>query len=126
MRIDRSLKFLTIMVGVAACSAPADSAPPAAAPAAAAPVADAPAAAPAPAPASPTINVNLRWDSGPLDLAYQNERRAMEERHAREIAHPPAGETIVIRDRRIASENKTLEVRYERGKKEHTRSLPPQ
>jgi hypothetical protein len=125
MRIDRSLKFLTIMVGVAACSAPADSAPP---PAAAAPVADAPAAAPAAAAPAPstTVNVNLRWDSGPLDLAYQNERRAMEERHSREVAHPPAGETIVVRDRRIADENKTLEVRYERGKKEHMRSLPPQ
>jgi hypothetical protein len=124
MRIDRSLKFLTIMVVVAACSAPADSAPAAAA---AAPVADAPAPAPAPAAAaSPTINVNLRWDSGPLDLAYRNERRDLDARHAQEIAHPPAGETIVIRDRRVASENKALEVRYEQGKKDHSRSLPPQ
>ncbi len=123
MRIDRSLKFLTIMIGVAACSAPADSAPPAAA----APVADAPAPVAAPAAAaSPTINVNLRWDSGPLDLAYRNERRDLDARHAQEIAHPPAGETIVIRDRRVASENKALEVRYERGKKDHLRSLPPQ
>jgi hypothetical protein len=120
MRIDRSLKFLTIMVGVAACSAPADSAPPAAV---AAPVADAPAPVAA---ESPTVAVNLRWDSGPLDLAYRNERRDMDERHAREIAHPPAGETVVIRDRRVASENKALEARYEQGKRDHMKSLPPQ
>jgi hypothetical protein len=124
MRINRSLTFLTIVVAVAACSAPADTAQ--AAPPAAAPVADAPAAAPAPAAESPTISVNLRWDSGPLDLAYRNERRDLDERHARETAHPAAGETIVIRDRRVASENHALEVRYERGKKDHMRSLPPQ
>jgi hypothetical protein len=120
MRIDRSLKFLTIMVGVAACSAPADSAPPAAAP-----VADAPAPAPVVA-AAPAVAVDLRWDSAPLDRAYRNERRDMDERHARETSNPRAGETIVIRDRRVANENKALEVRYERGKKEHMRSLPPQ
>ncbi len=125
MRIDRSLKYLTIIVGVAACSAPADSTPPAAAaPVAAAPVAADPAPAPVAAPA-PNVVVNLNWDSAPLDREYRAAKIELDARHAREISAPRAGETIVVRDRRHESENKALETRYERGKREHTRSLPP-
>jgi hypothetical protein len=122
MRVDRPLKFLTVLAAISACSAPAatpDAAPPAAA-AAPAPVAAAPAADPAPAP-----EVSVRWDSHPLDLEYQRERASLDSRFKIEISTPRSGESARDRDNRQAAERKALEDRYERGKKQHARGLPP-
>ena len=133
MRIPRTMQFLTIVVTFAACSTPADSAtnqPDAAPPvAAAAPVSAAPVpAAPAPAPvaeAAPVVSLNVKWDSGPLDLAYHRERVELDARHNRETASPRAGESASRRKERQASEDKALELRYTRGKDAHARTLPP-
>jgi hypothetical protein len=120
MRVDRSLKFLTILATITACGAPAatpDAAPPAAA-AAPVPVADAPAPAAAPV-------ANVAWDPRPLDLDYRREHDAMNARFKVEIATPRAGETRVQLDRRHSDESKALEVRYTNGKRDHARGLPP-
>jgi hypothetical protein len=134
MRVPRSIQVLTIfstLTTFAACrgsgdkaSAQSDSAAAAMAPApvAAAPVA-APEAAPAPAPAN--VNVDVRWDSGPLDLAYRNAHVALEAQHAREIAKPSPSETPTQRARRQTTENQALEARYTAGKTAHSRTLPP-
>lgn len=121
MRAQRSMQCLTIVVMFAACSTPADSA---ASPPDAAPVA----AAPAPAPAvevAPVVALDVKWDSGPLDLAYRHERADLDARHTREIAAPRAGESAARRNERQASESKALELRYTRGKASHARELPP-
>ena len=122
MRLHRSMVFLTIVTTLAACSSPGASAnaQPDAAPPAAAPVA----AAPAPDPA-PIVDANVRWDSGPLDLAYRRERSDMDARHTREIAAPRSDETSNQRVQRHATESKTLELRYSRGKASHARTMPP-
>ena len=122
MRVDRSVQFLTILATLAACSSPGASsnAQPDAAPPAAAPVV----AAPAPEPA-PAVDINLRWDSGPLDLAYQRERKDMDARHSREVASPRSGESSNQRDQRHQTESKGLELRYTRGKTAHARTMPP-
>ena len=124
MRVNRTFQFLTIVVTFAACSAPADSAatPPDAAPVAAAPAPAAPATVVVQA---PVVALTVHWDSAPLDLAYRREHEDMEARHTREIATPRAGESTARRRERQASENKTLELRYTRGKTEHLRTLPP-
>jgi hypothetical protein len=122
MRIDRSVQFLTILATLAACSSPGassnaqpDAAPPAAAPVVAAPVPD----------PAPVVAVSPQWDSGPLDLAYQRERKTMDERHSREVASPRAGESSNQRDNRHQTETKALELRYTRGKVAHARTMPP-
>lgn len=120
MRVDRSLKFLTVLAAITACGAPAatpDAAPPAAA-AAPAPVAAAPVADPAP-------DVSVRWDSRPLDLEYRREQDNLAARFKVEIATPRAGESARDRDSRQAAERKALDDRYQRGKNQHARSLPP-
>ena len=132
MRITRSIQFLAILATAAACSSNGDAA---AVPAAAPPP---PAAEPAPAPApvvvapAPVVverpsgvSVSLRWDSGPLDRDYRRERAALDARHARE-ARERADEKADARARRQAAETRALEDRYNRGKKEHARGLPPQ
>jgi hypothetical protein len=122
MRIQRTMQFLTIVVTFSACNAPADSA--ANQPDAAPPVA----AAPAPAPVvetTPVVALSATWDSGPLDLAYHREHDDMDARHKREVANPSAGESSARRGERQASETKTLELRYKRGKAAHARTLPP-
>jgi len=126
MRVDRSVQFLTILATLAACSSPGassnaqpDAAPPAAPPAAAPVV-----AAPAPEPA-PVADINQRWDSGPLDFAYQRERKDMDARHSREVASPRSGESSNQRDQRHQTESKGLELRYTRGKTAHSRTMPP-
>jgi hypothetical protein len=121
MRVNRSMQFLTILATFTACGAPAADATPAAA-AEAAPVAAAPVPAPDPAPAA---GVNVRWDSGPLDIAYRRERSDMDARFKVEIATPRAGESAAQRNTRQASESRALESRYTRGKADHARSLPP-
>ena len=122
MRVDRSVQFLTILATLAACSSPGASsnAQPDAAPPAAAPVV----AAPAPDPA-PVVAVSPQWDSGPLDLAYQRERKDMDARHSREVASPRSGESSNQRDQRHQTESKALELRYTRGKTAHSRTMPP-
>ncbi|MFI5246880.1 MAG: hypothetical protein ACHQQR_16730, partial [Gemmatimonadales bacterium] len=122
MRLHRSMVFLTIATTLAACSSPGASAnaQPDAAPPAAAPVA----AAPAPDP-GPAVAINVRWDSGPLDLAYRRERSDMDARHVREVAAPRSGETSIQLGARHAAESKTLELRYSRGKSSHARTMPP-
>jgi hypothetical protein len=115
------MQFLTIVVTFAACSAPADSA---ATPPDAAPVA----AAPAPAPVvvqEPVVTLNVKWDSRPIDLAYHREHDDLVARHTREMVTLRAGETAAGRRDRQDSENKTLELRYKRGKESHARVLPP-
>jgi hypothetical protein len=126
MRIDRSLKFLTILATLGACSSPGDAAA-AAQPAAATPVAADPAPAPVAAPeASPSVSLNVRWDSGPLDRDYHRELTALDAQHARERAAPRAGESSNQRGERQSQESKALEVRYTRGKTSHARGMPPQ
>jgi hypothetical protein len=122
MRVNRTMQFLTIVVTFAACSTPADSAatPPDAAPVAAAPVAAAPVVEQA-----PVVALNVRWDSGPIDLAYRHEHDDLVARHSREMVTLRAGETAASRRDRQESENKTLELRYKRGKESHARVLPP-
>jgi hypothetical protein len=121
MRVHRSIQILTILTTITACSSPGEAAT--AQPAAAEP---APPAAAEPAPsASPTIAVNLRWDSAPLDRAYHSERADLDARHARETARPGADESAKVRVQRQENENQALERRYTRGKDSHARSLPP-
>jgi hypothetical protein len=122
MRVNRTMQFLTIVVTFAACSTPADSAAP---PADAAPVAAAPAAAAPVVEQTPVVALNVRWDSGPIDLAYRREHDDMVARHSREMVTLRAGETASSRRERQASEDKTLELRYKRGKDAHARVLPP-
>ncbi len=127
MRITRSIQFLAILATAAACSSNGDAAavpaaaPPAAADPAPAPVAAAPVAAPA-----PEVSLNVRWDSGPLDRDYARERAALDARHAAERAQARANEDAAARDRRQAAETRALQDRYDRGKKQHARGLPPQ
>ena|ERR1019366_7817407 len=124
MRVHRTVQILTILTALAACSS--GSATPNGQPdatAAAAPVAAAPVAAPEPTPA-PGLAVNVRWDSGPLDLAYRHERDDMVARHAREIGDRRSTESADLRVRRQAAEKQTLELRYTRGKAAHSRTLP--
>jgi hypothetical protein len=125
MRVHRSIQILTILTtitAITACSSPGEAATaqPDAAPAAAEP---APPVAAAPSPV--TVAINARWDSGPLDRAYQSERNDLNARHAREIARPSAGETVKVRVQRQANENQALELRYTQGKNSHARTLPP-
>ena len=82
-------------------------------------------AAPVVAAPAPAAAVNVTWDSGPLDLAYHNERIAIDLRHNQEIAHPRADESADKRVARQAEENKDLERRYTQGKADHKRELPP-
>jgi hypothetical protein len=126
MRINRSVKFLTILATLGACSSPGNSA--AAQPDAAPPVAVAqPAPAPVAAPeAPPAVSLNVRWDSGPLDRDYQRERSNLDAQHARERSAPRADETSSQRGVRQSRESKALEVRYTLGKKNHARGMPPQ
>jgi uncharacterized lipoprotein YajG len=130
MRAHHSLKLLSILAAVAAtaaaCSAPAESAtaqPEAAAPAAAAP---APAAVATPEPAAPCVSINVRWDSGPLDLAYRRERENLDALHARQRASLRAGESSVELTQRQSGESRALEIRYSQGKKDHLRGMPPE
>jgi hypothetical protein len=117
------MQFLTIVVAFTACSTPADSAAP---PADAAPVAAAPAPAPAPVVVQePVVSLNVKWDSRPIDLAYHREHDDLVARHTREMVTLRAGETAAGRRDRQESENKTLELRYKRGKESHARVLPP-
>ncbi len=123
MRVHRSIQILTVLTtitAITACSSPGEAATaqPDAAPAAAEP---APPAAAAPV----TVAINARWDSGPLDRAYQSERADLDARHVRETARPSAGETVKVRVQRQANENQALEVRYTKGKSSHARTLPP-
>ena len=123
MRVDHSLKFLTILAAITACSAPAatpDAAPPVAV-AAPAPVAAAPVAEAAPAP-----EVSVRWDSRPLDVDYRRQRDDMNARFRVEIGTPRAGESRGQMDRRHSEESKALELRYSNGKRDHARGMPPQ
>jgi hypothetical protein len=122
MRVHRSLPFLTILAAVAACSSPGESA--SAQPDAAAPVTAAPAPV-AEAPAPPAVAINVRWDSGPLDLAYRNERRDLDAVHVRERANPRAGESSAQRTERQSKESSALEARYTQGKKDHAHGMPP-
>ena len=127
MRVVRSVQFLTLLATFTACSTPGAAAD--ATPAAAADAAPAPAAAPVAAPAAdpaPGVAVNVRWDSGPLDLAYRNEHTDLLARQKVEISHPRAGESAPQRDKRQATERSALEVRYTQGKASHARSLPPE
>jgi hypothetical protein len=117
MRVHRSIQVLTILATITACSSPGEAAT-------AQPDATPVAAEPAP-PAPPTVAVNLRWDSAPLDRAYQSERADLDARHARETARPSAGESVKIRVQRQTNENQALERRYTQGKDSHARSLPP-
>lgn len=121
MRIDRSMQFLTILATLTACSSPGGQSDAAPAVAVATP---APAPAPPPDPA-PSVAVDVRWDSGPLDLAYRRERTDMDARHTREVAAPRSGESSNQRDQRHATESKALELRYSRGKASHARTMPP-
>jgi len=125
MRATRHLQFLTVVLTFAACSTPADSAATTADAAPPVAAAAAPVAAPTAAPA-PVVELSVHWDSGPLDLAYHRERVDLDARHSREVATPRADESAAHRRDRQASEDKTLELRYTRGKKAHARSLPPQ
>lgn len=127
MRVDRSLKFLTIVAAITACGAPAatpDAAPPAAA--APAPVAAAPAPVPEPVPEpAPQGGISVRWDSRPLDIEYRRERDNLDSRFKIEISTGRPGEARAERERRQAEERRALEQRYERGKRDHMRRLPP-
>ncbi len=67
----------------------------------------------------------VEWDSGPLDGDYRREHDAMLARHADEVAHARADESAERREARQAAERQDLEDRYERGKKEHMKKLPP-
>ena len=123
MRAYRSLKFLTILATITACSAPAatpDAAPPAVI-AAPVPVAAAPVPEPAPAPV-----VSVRWDPRPLDVEYRRERHDMDSRFRLEIATPRVGESRRQRDRRHSDESRALELRYSHGKRDHARGMPPE
>lgn len=125
MRVNRTMQFLTIVVISAACSKPADSS---ATPPDSTATTAAPAATPAAAPvveAAPSIAMSVKWDSRPLDLAYRRAHDDMEARHKREIVSPRTDETAARRDERQASETKALELRYQRGKDAHSRTLPP-
>lgn len=137
MRIDRSVITMTILATLAACSAPAEQAsvPAEAAP----PVAAAPAPDPAPPPTvvesprrerererPPVIQLNVRWDSGPLDRDYHRERSDLDARQARERSAPRADETSRERGDRQSRESKALELRYSRGRASHARGMPPQ
>jgi hypothetical protein len=131
MRTIRSMQLLATLAIAAACGSSGDSA---AVPAASPP--PPPAAQPAPAPvvvAPPPVveqpsgvSLSVRWDSRPLDREYQRERAALDARHARELAQARADEKADARARRQAEETRALEDRYERGKKQHARGLPPQ
>ncbi len=132
MSIERPILFLTILAVTAACGSTGDAA---AVPAASAPppVAAAPAPAPDPVVAAPVVterapgvSLSVRWDSGPLDREYRQQRNDLDAVHARERSHPREGETADIRSRRQAQESQTLELRYKRGKADHARGMPPQ
>lgn len=125
MRVDRSLKLITILATITACGAPAatpDAAPPAAA--APAPVAAAPDPVVVAAP-EPQGGVSVRWDSRPLDTEYRRERDNFDSRWKVEITTGRPGESRAERERRRAAEQQALDARYERGKREHMRRLPP-
>jgi hypothetical protein len=66
-----------------------------------------------------------QWDSGPLDRDYARERSTMDNRHQQEIANPRNDETSDQRTQRHATENQDLERRYTSGKAQHSQTLPP-
>src|ERR1019366_9054354 len=69
--------------------------------------------------------VSVRWDSGPLDRAYNSAHADMIARHNQEIATPRSDESADVRNQRQAAEKQNLELRYARGKSAHSDTLPP-
>ncbi|HEX5179728.1 MAG TPA: hypothetical protein VFW04_10385 [Gemmatimonadaceae bacterium] len=69
--------------------------------------------------------VNVQWDSGPLDRAYNHERADMVTRHNQENEYPRSGESSDQRAERQSFESQDLENRYARGKAAHSQTLPP-
>lgn len=76
-------------------------------------------------PDSDDSGVNMQWNSGPLDRAYNQERADMITRHNQENAYPRSDESSHQRAERQSFESQDLERRYERGKAAHSQTLPP-
>jgi hypothetical protein len=64
------------------------------------------------------------WSSVPLDNDYHRQHSEMVVRHQQEDSYPSANESSDQRHARHDNEDKDLDKRYEKGKKDHRDSMP--
>jgi len=68
--------------------------------------------------------ITVQWDPAPLDRDYRVHYDQMVVRHHDEDDHPQHDESSEQRHNRHRDEDKNLEKRYKKGKKEHRDKLP--